>query len=99
MKSILQDYLEQEIWILIRDKWYFARIINVCDDLLWFKHRTHNKDTEEDTLWEMVVKTSEVVAIDRVISVVSRKPDVFISRLLETNSSTDNQQQEHDNSR
>ncbi|BAY15558.1 hypothetical protein NIES2109_31160 [Nostoc sp. HK-01] len=97
MKSILQSYLEQEIWLLIRDKWYFATIINVCDDLLCFKHRTHNKDTEEDTLWEMVVKTSEVVAIDKVISVISRKPDVFISRLLETNRPTDNQQQEYEN--
>ncbi|MBE9007154.1 hypothetical protein IQ259_19300 [Fortiea sp. LEGE XX443] len=97
MKSILQTYLEQEIWLLIRDKWYFATITKVCDDLLCFKHRTHNKDAEEDTLWEMVVKTSEVIAIDKVISVVSRKPDVFISSLLETNISTDNYQQEHDN--
>ncbi|AVH65992.1 hypothetical protein CDG77_03470 [Nostoc sp. 'Peltigera membranacea cyanobiont' 213] len=84
MKSLLKTYLEQEIWILVRDKWYFATIIGVWDDLLWFKHRTYNKDTEEDTLWEMVVKISEVTAIDKVRSVISRKPDVLISRLLET---------------
>ena len=84
MKSLLQTYLEQEIWILVRDKWYFATIIGVWDDLLWFKHRTYNKDTEEDTLWEMVVKISEVTGIDKVRSVISRKPDVLISRLLET---------------
>lgn len=96
MKSILQSYIEQEIWLLIRDKWYFATIIQVCDDLLWFKHRTHNKDTEEDTLWEMAVKINEVVAIDKVISVLSRKPDVFISRLLETNRPIDNHQPDHE---
>ncbi|HEY9803290.1 MAG TPA: hypothetical protein V6D25_23300 [Leptolyngbyaceae cyanobacterium] len=96
MKSILQTYLEKDIWILIRDKWYYATIIGVWDDLLWFKHRTHNKDTEEDTLWEMVVKISEVVAIDKVVSVISRKPDVFISRLLETDRHT-NHNQGHDN--
>ncbi|MBG1244262.1 hypothetical protein [Nostoc sp. NZL] len=84
MKSLLQTYLEQEIWILVRDKWYFATVIGVWDDLLWFKHRTYNKDTEEDTLWEMVVKISEVIAIDKVRSVISRKPEVLISRLLET---------------
>ncbi|MBC1239349.1 hypothetical protein VF14_07060 [Nostoc linckia z18] len=84
MKSLLQTYLEQEIWILIREKWYFATIIGVWDDLLWFKHRTYNKDTEEDTLWEMVVKISEVIAIDKVQSVISRKPDVLMSRLVET---------------
>ncbi|MCW5314444.1 hypothetical protein GTQ43_11685 [Nostoc sp. KVJ3] len=88
MKSLLQTYLEQEIWILVRDKWYFATIIGVWDDLLWFKHRTYNKDTEEDTLWEMVVKISEVIAIDKVRSVISRKPDVLISRLLETDQGT-----------
>src|SRR5690242_13491210 len=88
VKSILQTYLEQEIWILIRDKWYFATVIGVWDDLLWFKHRTYNKETEEDTLWEMIVKISEVIAIDKVKSVMSRKPDVFISRLLETETST-----------
>ncbi|MGM3306594.1 hypothetical protein ACSQ6I_11555 [Anabaena sp. WFMT] len=95
MKSILQTYVEQEIWLLIRDKWYFTKIIRVCDDLLWFKHRTHNKETEEDTLWEMVVKISEVVAIDKVVSVISRKPDVFMSRLLEADN-TINHQQEHE---
>ncbi|WP_414518359.1 hypothetical protein [Nostoc sp. PCC 9305] len=84
MKPLLQTYLEQEIWILVRDKWYFATIIGVWDDLLWFKHRTYNKDTEEDTFWEMVVKISEVIAIDKVKSVISRKPDMLISRLLET---------------
>ncbi|MBD2564874.1 MULTISPECIES: hypothetical protein [Nostoc] len=84
MKSLLQTYLEQEIWILVRDKWYFATVIGVWDDLLWFKHRTYNKDTEEDTLWEMVVKIGEVIAIDKVRSVISRKPEVLISRLLET---------------
>jgi hypothetical protein len=84
VKSLLQTYLEQEIWILIREKWYFATIIGVWDDLLWFKHRTYNKDTEEDTLWEMVVKISEVIAIDKVQSVISRKPDVLMSRLVET---------------
>ncbi|AFZ59738.1 hypothetical protein H6G54_05340 [Anabaena cylindrica FACHB-243] len=96
MKSILQTYVEQEIWLLIRDKWYFTKIIRVCDDLLWFKHRTHNKETEEDTLWEMVVKISEVVAIDKVVSVISRKPDVFMSRLLEADNNTINHQQEHE---
>jgi hypothetical protein len=96
MKSILQTYVEKEIWLLIRDKWYFATIIGVVDDLLWFKHRTHNKETEEDTLWEMVVKISEVIAIDKVISVMSRKPDVFMSRLLEADNTTNNHQQEHE---
>ncbi|MEA5554268.1 hypothetical protein VB713_25360 [Anabaena cylindrica UHCC 0172] len=96
MKSILQTYIEQEIWLLIRDKWYFTKIMRVCDDLLWFKHRTHNKETEEDTLWEMVVKISEVVAIDKVVSVISRKPDVFMSRLLEVDNNTINHQQEHE---
>ncbi|MFN6483736.1 MULTISPECIES: hypothetical protein [unclassified Nostoc] len=84
MKILLQTYLEQQIWILIRDKWYFATIIGVWDDLLWFKHTTYNKDTEEDTFWEMVVKISEVIAVDKIKSVISRKPDVLISRLLET---------------
>ncbi|MBD2566468.1 hypothetical protein [Anabaena lutea] len=93
MKSILQSYVEQEIWLLIRDKWYFGTIIGVSDELLWFKHRTHNKETEEDTLWERVVKISEVVAIDKVISVMSRKPDVFMSRLVETENNTNNHQQ------
>ncbi|MFN6561857.1 MAG: hypothetical protein RMY28_018955 [Nostoc sp. ChiSLP01] len=88
MKSLLQTHLEQEIWILIREKWYFATIIGVWDDLLWFKHRTYNKETEEDTLWEMVVKISEVIAVDKVKSVISRKPDVLISRLVETDQST-----------
>jgi hypothetical protein len=97
MKSILQTYVEKEIWLLIRDKWYLATIIKVVDDLLWFKHRTHNKETEEDTLWEMVVKISEVIAIDRVIAVMSRKPDVFMSRLLEADNNTNNHQQENDN--
>ncbi|MBC1220055.1 hypothetical protein GNF10_06070 [Nostoc sp. UCD121] len=96
MKSLLQTYLEQEIWILVREKWYFATIIGVWDDLLWFKHRTYNKDTEEDTLWEMVVKISEVVAIDKVRSVISRKPDVLISRLLETEQSTNDHHQDHE---
>ncbi|MBW4565443.1 MAG: hypothetical protein KME32_31035 [Mojavia pulchra JT2-VF2] len=96
MKHILQTYLEQEIWVLIRDKWYFATVIGVWDDLLWFKHRTYNKDTEEDTLWEMVVKISEVIAIDKVKSVMSRKPDVFIARLLETDAGTSNHPQEHE---
>ncbi|ACC83693.1 hypothetical protein [Nostoc punctiforme] len=96
MKSLLQTYLEQEIWILVREKWYFATIIGVWDDLLWFKHRTYNKDTEEDTLWEMVVKISEVVAIDKVRSVISRKPDVLISRLLETEQGTNDYHQDHE---
>ncbi|QKQ77253.1 hypothetical protein [Nostoc sp. TCL240-02] len=96
MKSLLQTYLEQEIWILVREKWYFATIIGVWDDLLWFKHRTYNKDTEEDTLWEMVVKISEVVAIDKVRSVISRKPDVLISRLLETEQATNDYHQDHE---
>ena len=93
MKSILQTYLEQEIWILIRDKWYFATVIGVWDDLLWFKHRTYNKDTEEDTLWEMVVKISEIIALDKVKSFVIRKPDVFMSRLRETDKSTNTHQE------
>lgn len=93
MKAILQTYLEKEIWILIRDKWYFATVIGVWDDLLWFKHRTYNKDTEEDTLWEMVVKISEIIAIDKVQSVVSRKPDVFISKLWEIEKSTNTHQE------
>ncbi|QMS86672.1 hypothetical protein HUN01_03460 [Nostoc edaphicum CCNP1411] len=88
MKPLLQTYLEQEIWILVRDKWYLATIIGVWDDLLWFKHRTYNKDTEEDTFWEMVVKISEVIAIDKVKSIISRKPDMLISRLLETEQDT-----------
>jgi hypothetical protein len=97
VKSILESYLDQEIWILIRDKWYFAKIIRVWDDLLWFQHRTHNKETEEDTLWEMVVKISEVIAMDRVISVVSRKPDVFISQLIETDQPTNNYHKDNEN--
>ncbi|MGH1392551.1 MAG: DUF6679 family protein [Trichormus sp.] len=97
MKSILHSYLDQEIWILIRDKWYFAKIIRVWDDLLWFQHRTHNKENEEDTLWEMVVKISEVTAIDRIISVVSRKPDVFISQLIETEQPKNNHHKENEN--
>ncbi|MCC5629049.1 hypothetical protein [Nostoc sphaeroides] len=96
MKPLLQTYLEQEIWILVRDKWYFATIIGVWDDLLWFKHRTYNKDTEEDTLWEMVVKISEVVAIDKVRSVISRKADVLISRLLETEQGLNDHHQDHE---
>ncbi|MEH1966107.1 MULTISPECIES: hypothetical protein [unclassified Nostoc] len=95
MKPLLQTYLEQEIWILVRDKWYFATIIGVWDDLLWFKHRTYNKDTEEDTLWEMVVKISEVIAIDKVRSVISRKPDILISRLLETEQGTSDHHQDN----
>lgn len=96
MKPLLQTYLEQEIWILVRDKWYFATVIGVWDDLLWFKHRTYNKDTEEDTLWEMVVKISEVVAIDKVRSVISRKVDVLISRLLETEQGLNDHRQDHE---
>ncbi|AUB38100.1 hypothetical protein COO91_04063 [Nostoc flagelliforme CCNUN1] len=96
MKPLLQTYLEQEIWILVRDKWYFATVIGVWDDLLWFKHRTYNKDTEEDTLWEMVVKISEVVAIDKVRSVISRKADVLISRLLETEQGLNDYHQDHE---
>ncbi|MCC5603095.1 MULTISPECIES: hypothetical protein [Nostoc] len=96
MKPLLQTYLEQEIWILVRDKWYFATVIGVWDDLLWFKHRTYNKDTEEDTLWEMVVKISEVVAIDKVRSVISRKADVLISRLLETEQGLNDHHQDHE---
>ena len=84
MKSILQTYLEQEIWLLIRDKWYSVTVIGVWDDLLWFKHRTYDKETESDTLWEMVVRISEVVAIDKVRAVVSRKPNVLLSQLIET---------------
>ncbi|MBE8967724.1 hypothetical protein IQ229_11565 [Nostoc cf. edaphicum LEGE 07299] len=95
MKPLLQTYLEQEIWILVRDKWYFATIIGVWDDLLWFKHRTYNKDTEEDTFWEMVVKISEVIAIDKVKSVISRKPDMLISRLLETEQDTSDRHQDN----
>lgn len=89
MKKILESYLDQEIWILIRDKWYFATIIGAWDDLLWFKHRTYNKDTEEDTFWEMVVKISEIVAIDKVRTVVSRKPDLLLSQLPQTNKISD----------
>ena len=96
MKPLLQTYLEQEIWILVRDKWYFATVIGVWDDLLSFKHRTYNKDTEEDTLWEMVVKISEVVAIDKVRSVISRKADVLISRLLETEQELNDHHQDHE---
>jgi hypothetical protein len=95
VKPLLQTYLEQEIWILVRDKWYFATIIGVWDDLLWFKHRTYNKDTEEDTFWEMVVKISEVIAIDKVKSVISRKPDMLISRLLETEQDTSDHHQDN----
>ncbi|MBN3926061.1 hypothetical protein [Nostoc sp. NMS4] len=95
MKPLLQTYLEQEIWILVRDKWYFATIIGVWDDLLWFKHRTYNKDTEEDTFWEMVVKISEVIAIDKVKSIISRKPDMLISRLLETEQDTSDPHQDN----
>lgn len=89
MKKILQSYLDQEIWILIRDKWYFATIIGAWDDLLWFKHRTYSKDTEEDTLWEMVVRITEIVAIDKVRTVVSRKPDLLLSQLPQTNKISD----------
>jgi len=96
VKPLLQTYLEQEIWILVPDKWYFATVIGVWDDLLWFKHRTYNKDTEEDTLWEMVVKISEVVAIDKVRSVISRKADVLISRLLETEQKLNDHHRDHE---
>ncbi|MDZ7952165.1 MAG: hypothetical protein RMY16_06680 [Nostoc sp. DedQUE12b] len=96
MKPLLQTYLEQEIWILVRDKWYFATIIGVWDDLLWFKHRTYNKDTEEDTFWEMVVKISEVIAIDKIKSIISRKPDMLISRLLETEQDTSDRHQDNE---
>ncbi|MEH2174425.1 hypothetical protein [Nostoc sp.] len=95
MKPLLQTYLEQEIWILVRDKWYFATIIGVWDDLLWFKHRTYNKDTEEDTFWEMVVKISEVIAIDKIKSVISRKPDMLISRILENEQDTSDRHQDN----
>ncbi|MEH2204201.1 MAG: hypothetical protein V7K53_08965 [Nostoc sp.] len=95
MKPLLQTYLEQEIWILVRDKWYFATIIGVWDDLLWFKHRTYNKDTEEDTFWEMVVKISEVIAIDKVKSVISRKPDMLIARILENEQDTSDRHQDN----
>lgn len=84
MKSLLQTYLEKEIWILIRDKWYLARVLEVWDNLLSFQHRTYNKEAEEDTLWEMVVKISEIVAIDKAKTIISRKPDVLISQLTET---------------
>lgn len=96
MKPLLQTYLEQEIWILVRDKWYFATIIGVWDELLWFKHRTYNKDTEEDTFWEMVVKISEVIAIDKVKSIISRKPNMLISRLLETEQGTSDHYQDYE---
>lgn len=96
MKSLLQTYLEKEIWLLIREKWYFATILGVWDDLLWFQHRTYNKDTEEYTLWEMVVRISDVLAIDKVRSVVSRKPDVLLSQLPETNKTMSNSHQEHE---
>jgi hypothetical protein len=43
-----------------------------------------------------VVKISEVIAIDKVISVMSRKPDVFMSRLLEADNTIHNNQQEHE---
>ncbi|MEH2366514.1 hypothetical protein [Nostoc sp.] len=95
MKPLLQTYLEQEIWILVRDKWYFATIIAVWDDLLSFKHRTYNKDTEEDTFWEMVVQISEVIAIDKVKSIISRKPEMLISRLLETEQDTSDRHQDN----
>jgi hypothetical protein len=88
MKSLLQSYLEQEIWLLIRDKWYFARVLEVEEDLLRFQHRTYNKETEEDTLWEMVVKQAEIVAIDKAKTVISRKPNVLISQLPQTDPST-----------
>jgi hypothetical protein len=88
MKSLLQSYLEQEIWLLIRDKWYFARILEIEEDLLRFQHRTHNKETEEDTLWEMVVKLSEIVALDKAKTVISRKPHVLISQLPQTDPAT-----------
>lgn len=93
MKSILQTYLEQEIWILIRDKWYFAKVTKISDDLLWFEHRTYNKDTEEDTLWEMVIRIREIIAIDKVRSVISRRPDVLIAQLLETDKATPHHQE------
>lgn len=51
--------------------------------MLWFKHRTDDRDLELDTLWEMVVRIDEVVAIDKAISIVSRKPDVLLSQLIE----------------
>lgn len=88
MKSLLQSYLEQEIWLLIRDKWYFARILEIEEDLLRFQHRTYNKETEEDTLWEMIVKQSEIVALDQAKTVISRKPNVLISKLSQTDSAT-----------
>jgi len=88
MKSLLQSYLEQEIWLLIRDKWYFARVLEVGEDLLRFQHRTYNKETEEDTLWEMVVKQTEIVAIDKAKTVISRKPNVLISQLPQTDPAT-----------
>ena len=88
MKFLLQSYLEQEIWLLIRDKWYFARILEIGEDLLRFQHRTYNKETEEDTLWEMVVKQSEIVAFDKAKTVISRKPNVLISQLPQTDSAT-----------
>ncbi len=97
MKSLLQTYLEKEIWILIENKWYFATILRVWDDLLWFQHRTYNKDTEEYSLWEMVVRISDVLAIDKVRSVVSRKPDVLLSQLPEASKATSNYHQEHEN--
>lgn len=88
MKSLLQSYLEQEIWLLIRDKWYFARVLEVEEDLLRFQHRTYNKETEEDTLWEMVVKQTEIVAIDKAKATISRKPNVLISQLPQTDPAT-----------
>lgn len=95
MKSLLQTYLEKEVWILIRDKWYFARVLEIKDNLLSFQHRTYNKETEEDTLWEMAVKISEIVAIDKAKTVISRKPDVLISQLSESDRATTHHQ-EHD---
>lgn len=93
MKSILQTYLEQEIWLLIRDKWYFAKVTQICDDMLWFKHRTYNHISEEDTLWEMAVRICEVIAIDKAKSVISRRPDILISQLLETDKATSHHQE------
>jgi hypothetical protein len=81
MRALLETYLEQEIWLLIRDKWYFAKVLGMWDNLLWFSHRTYDSRTEEDTQWSMVVKLDEVVALDKVTAVMSRKPEVLISRL------------------
>jgi hypothetical protein len=45
----------------------------------------------------MVVRISDVLAIDKVRSVVSRKLDVLLSQLPEASKATSNYHQEHEN--